>query len=77
MRCDTEPTTVWILNKEWREVRSVDRKQQVIEALGDWIVHVTAQKELATPEQIAALPEVAEVFLKHYPSFSFSSTKKE
>ena len=55
----------------------MDRKQQVIEALGDWIVHVTAQKELATPEQIAALPGVAEVFLKHYPSFSFSSTKKE
>jgi len=38
-------------------------KEKVLEALGEWIVHVCEAKEMATPAEIAALPEIAKVFL--------------
>ena len=38
-------------------------KEKVLEALGEWIVHVCEAKEMATPAEIAALPEIAKAFL--------------
>lgn len=55
----------------------MDRKNQVLDALGDWIVQVTTKRGLATPEEIAALPQVAEVFFRNYSFVSRSSVKKE
>jgi len=45
-----------------KEVKSMS-KEKVLEALGEWIVHVCEAKEMATPAEIAALPEIAKAFL--------------
>ena len=56
----------------------MDKKKEVLEVLGDWIIRTANKKELATPEEIAALPEVAEVFFNNYSSVvSFPPVKKE
>lgn len=55
----------------------MDKRLDVSNALADWVIHVTAKKGLATPEEIAALPEVAEVFFRYYSSVSFSPVRKE
>ena len=52
--------------------------KDVLNALGEWVVKTTEKGHLATPEEITALPKVAEVFLANYSVASFSSaTKKE
>lgn len=54
----------------------LNKKDQVVEALGDWLMHVTNKKELATPEEVAALPKVAEVFLNYHSSVFSLPVKK-
>lgn len=54
-----------------------DKKSEVLETLGVWIVQIANNKELATPEEIEALPKVAEVFFKYYSSVPFSPVRKE
>ena len=52
--------------------------KDVLNALGEWVVKTTEKGHLATPEEITALPKVAELFLANYSVASFSSaTKKE
>lgn len=41
--------------------------QEVMTALGNWILRITDEKRIATPEEVAALPEVAKVFFLYYP----------
>ena len=40
-------------------------KSKVIEALGNWIIRITNEKTITTPEEVTALPEVAKVFLEN------------
>lgn len=40
-------------------------REIVMEALKAWICDVTKASASATPEEIAALPEVADVYLKN------------
>ena len=39
-------------------------KEKVLEALAAWIVRVTSENTVATPEELAVLPEVARVYLE-------------
>ncbi|MGR7908370.1 hypothetical protein ACU64V_03170 [Lysinibacillus capsici] len=56
----------------------MDKKKEVLEALADWVIRTANKKELATSEEIEALPKVAEVLLGNYSSVvSFSPVKKE
>lgn len=55
----------------------MDKKDQVLEAMGDWLICAINKKGMATPEEIAALPKVAEVFLKYYSPVFSSPVKKE
>ncbi|WP_188615807.1 hypothetical protein [Lysinibacillus alkalisoli] len=55
----------------------MNKKEEVMSALSEWIIRVTDKKGIATPEEIAALPKVAELFLKHYSLSVFPSVKKE
>lgn len=55
----------------------MDKKREVLEALADWMINTINNKALATPEEIAALPKVAQVFFENYSFASFSSVKKE
>lgn len=50
---------------------------EVIEVLGLWIIQTVNKKDLATPEEITALPKVAEVYFKNYSSFSSPAVKNE
>lgn len=54
-----------------------DKKEQVLEAIGDWLIRVSNKNDLATPEEIAALPKVAEVFLNNYSSVFSPLVKNE
>ena len=54
----------------------MDKKKQVVEALGDWVIHVTNKKDLATSDEMEALPKIAEAFFKNYSSVDFSPTKR-
>lgn len=55
----------------------MDKKDEVLEAIADWVIYTANKKDLATPEEIAALPKVAEVFLKNQLSvLSFSPVNK-
>lgn len=55
----------------------MNKKEEVLESLADWVIRIVDKKELATPEEIAALPKVAEVFFENYLSVSRSPVKKE
>jgi len=50
-------------------IKRVEEKEMtrddVLKALAEWICKVASDKELATPEAIAALPEVAKIYLDH------------
>lgn len=46
----------------------MDKKEEVLGALADWVINVTAKKEKATSEELEALPKVAEVFLQFQPT---------
>ncbi|MCL2356606.1 MAG: hypothetical protein FWC70_05520 [Defluviitaleaceae bacterium] len=39
--------------------------EKVMAALGEWVLRVTAKETTATPEEIAALPEVAKIYLNN------------
>lgn len=58
-------------------VKGMNKKEEVMSALSEWIIRVTDKKGIATPEEIAALPKVAELFLTHYSLSDFPSVKKE
>jgi len=47
-------------------VRGMNKKKEVLDALADWVIRTANKKDLATPEEIAALPKVAEVVFKNY-----------
>lgn len=47
----------------------------MLEALAQWVIEVTNKKGMATPEEIAALPEVSNVFFKNYSSAFLSLSK--
>lgn len=53
----------------------MEKKDQVIEGLGDWLIRVLNKEGLATPEEVETLPKVAEIFLKYHSSV-FSPVKK-
>lgn len=56
----------------------MDKKIEILEVLGDWVIRIANKKDLATPEEIAALPKVAEVYMKYQSSLvSFSPVKSE
>ncbi|GEM_PF-5218784 len=56
----------------------MDKKKEILEALAEWVIHTANKKELATPEEIGALPKIAEFLLGNYPSVdSFSPVNKE
>jgi len=50
----------------------MNKKDQVLEALGDWLIRTANKGGLATPEETTALPKVAEVFLGHHSSVFFA-----
>ena len=54
----------------------MNKKSLVVEKLADWIIRVVDQKELATQEEIEALPKVAEVFFKNYSPSDFLPDKR-
>lgn len=43
----------------------MDKKKEVLESLAKWVIRTVDKKELATPEEITALPKVAEVFFNN------------
>lgn len=43
----------------------MEKKEEVLGALADWVINVTAKKEKATSEELEALPKVAEVFFNN------------
>ena len=51
-------------------------KKEVLEALSDWIIRITNKNAAATPEELEALPKVAEIFFRNYSSSLFSPVKK-
>jgi len=55
---------------------SEDKQKEVLETLADWIIRTVSKNDLATPEENAALPKVAEVFFKNYSSVSFSPVRR-
>lgn len=59
------------------EVKDSPMNKKVLDTLADWIIRTVDKNYLATPEEVGALPKVAEVFLKNYSSCSFSPVKKE
>lgn len=65
-----------ITNEKRIEVKKVNKKSLVVEKLADWITRVVDKKELATQEEIEALPKVAEVFFKNYSTSYFLPDKR-
>jgi hypothetical protein len=55
---------------------SEGKREAILESLADWIIRTTNKKDLATPEEIAALPKVAEVYFEHYSSVFFSPVRR-
>ncbi|BDH62153.1 hypothetical protein MTP04_22830 [Lysinibacillus sp. PLM2] len=53
-----------------------DKQKEVLETLADWIIRTANKNDLATPEEIAALPKVAEVYFKNYSLVSFSPVRR-
>ena len=53
----------------------MDKKKEVLEALAYWVIDTVNNKALATPEEIVALPKVAQVFFKNYSSDYFLDVK--
>lgn len=52
-------------SNELRERRweGMEEKEKIIEALTNWILRVTDKKEMATPGEVAVLPEIAKTLL--------------
>jgi hypothetical protein len=52
-----------------------EAKALLWQALNEWVLYVIAKKELATPEEIAALPEAAKVLFDYSPAFILPHAK--
>ncbi|MBD7942515.1 hypothetical protein H9650_00115 [Psychrobacillus sp. Sa2BUA9] len=55
---------------------SGEQQKKVLNTLADWIIRTVNKNDLATPEEIEALPKVAEVYFRNYSSVSFSPVRR-
>lgn len=55
----------------------MNKREMMLEVLANWVIRKASENGLATPEEIAALPEVAKVVLNGYSCSGFLPVKKE